>query len=127
MKTSVYIVLFLVFFNAGGFLYTEAGVDDYLGVEFTTGDNPELERAEQQANSVSDQASGAIDGTLIGLYNTVTGILATIFNAINPGAAMLKAAVASPTFDLLVNFSFAGMWVVTGITLVEFLRGVQLS
>lgn len=124
MNAAKWIILFLVFFNSAGLVIADSGAGEWLGVEATTGEQEELEDARDAAEDSDPQTDDT--GTLFGFYTTVGATLSAILNAINPGAELLKSAVPNATFHLLVDFSFAGMWVVTGLTALSFFRGVDL-
>lgn len=124
MKIAKYIILFLIFFNSGALLLQQTGVNDHLGVQISAGDNEQLESAQDSAESVNPGGSDL--GTLFGFYTTITDTLGVIMNAINPGAAMLQAAVQNEAWDQIVTYSFSGMWAITGFTILEFLRGADI-
>lgn len=117
-KLSIWIVLFLVAFNGGHVMLDASGTYDYLGVSADPGTPSEVTQA---ANQVDNYDTGTGGGsTLFGLYNTLADPLEAVFNAILPGAAMLKN-VGVPTY--LVNFTFAPLALIPGIDLIKFLRG----
>lgn len=116
-KISVWIVLFLLFFNGGHVLMAESGAYSYLGVSANPGDHSQLDKGEEKLKKFSTPGGG--DSTLFALYNTVANPLEIMFNAIMPGAAMLKN-IGWPKY--IVNFLFSGLAVIPGIDLVKFLR-----
>jgi hypothetical protein len=122
MKAAKWIVLFLVFFNGGGVLVAESGIDDYLGIAPGTGSNPQLESAQGQLNSDAGDRQSTDSGTLFGFYSATSDAFGALVNAINPGAAQLKAALPYPTLHLVIDFVFAGANLVAGITVIQFLR-----
>ncbi|GAA0305483.1 hypothetical protein [Halarchaeum salinum] len=116
-KISMWIVLFLVFFNAGAGLLGASGAAAYLGVQPSPGGGEELASA---TSSTQDFRTGSGGGeTLFALYSTLSGTLESIFNAIFPGAAMLKNAGVP---DYLVTFLFTGLALIPGYDLIMFLR-----
>lgn len=114
---SFWVVLFLIFFNAGAGMLGAMGVDGYLGIDPDTGDTGELESAEsdiQQAETGTGQGQ-----TLFGLRSRLADTFNTLVNAFNPGAEMMKSAGAPPD---IVNFVFAGLFIVPPMELLFFLR-----
>ncbi|MUV59790.1 hypothetical protein [Halobacterium sp. CBA1126] len=110
-------MLFLVFFNAGAGLLAVSGTAEYLGVQPNPGGGEALAGAtDSTQNFQTGQGGGE---TLFTLYNTLSGTLESIFNAIFPGAAMMKN-VGVP--DYLVNFLFTGLALIPGYDLILFLR-----
>lgn len=116
-KLSVYIVLFLVFFNGGAALLDASGTTEHLGLDTTTSNGDDIEAKADNARDFS--VGGGVGETLFGLYNAVAGVLETVFDTLTPGAKMLKSAGVP---DYLVNFTFAGLYVVPGIDLINFFR-----
>lgn len=117
-KLSVYIVLFLLFFNGAAVLLNASGTADYLGVEPDTGDTNKLDAAREESKSFG--VSRGIGDTLFGLWITLSTVIETIVGAVFPGANMLMNA-GVPSY--IVSYGMAGLAVVPGIDLVKFLRG----
>lgn len=117
MRPFVGIVLFLVFFNGGHVMFQEAGVYETLEIEPHVGDTDHLDEASNEAGEV-DAGSG-VGSTLFGMYNALSRTLEAIFNAVYPGAAMLKN-IGWP--DWLVNYLFSGMTIIGGIDMIAFFR-----
>lgn len=116
-KISMWIVLFLLFFNGGAVMLQASGAADYLGVTPATGGGERLDDVSDELNSYETGNGGG--STLFGLYNTLSQPLEAAFNAIFPGAQMLKN-VGVPGY--LVTFLFTGLAVVPGYDLLVFLR-----
>lgn len=116
-KASVYIVLFLISFNASAAMLDATGVADDLGLSTSPNEPEELQKAQQESKEFSPGQGGA--ATLFGLYGSLAGVLETIFNAMMPGAAMLKNA-GLPEF--YVHFAFTLATLVPALDLVSFLR-----
>lgn len=116
-KISMWIVVFLLFFNAGAVLMNASGTSDYLGVSPQTCTPDSLANADNTAQDFSTGGGGG--STLFGFYNQIAGMLETLFNSIFPGAAMLKCA-GLPNY--IVTFLFSGLAVIPGIDLAIFLR-----
>lgn len=121
MRVSVWIVLFLLFFNAGAGMLINQGVADDMGIDPATGNDERLEQANESASNINP-GSGT-GGTLFGLYNALAQTLETIFNAVMPGAAMLKAA-GFPNF--FVDFLFTAAFIIVGLDTIAFFRGYEL-
>lgn len=121
MRVSVYLVLFLLFFNAGAVMLESTGIADTMGIQPAEGNSQELEEAKQAAES-PDPGNG-IGGTLFGLYNSLAGLLETIFDTIFPGAAMLKA---NGFPDFFINFCFSGASIVVALDIAGYFRGYPL-
>jgi len=121
MRISVYFVMFLLFFNAGGAMLESTGAADTMGIDVAEGNDKELQQAKDAAGN-PDPGNG-LGGTLFGLYNSLAGLLETIFDTIMPGAAMLKA---NGFPDFLVNFLFTGMSVIIGLDVISYFRGYGL-
>ena len=126
MSAVRYIVLFLIFLNAGGVLVDVTGTDDWLGIDPATGTNPELERAESELGSASQGSGASNDGTLFGFYRDTTQTLDAVLNVINPGKAQLEAAMPYQEVQDFITYSFAGAWAVVGFAALKFLRGVEI-
>jgi len=116
-KISVWIVLFLVAFNAGHVMLGASGTYDYLGVNPNPGAPSEVEDAANTAQQFSGNPGAA--STLFQLYNAIAGPLETIFNAVLPGFAMLKN-VGVPAY--LVNWIIGPVALIPGIDLINFFR-----
>lgn len=116
-KASVYIVLFFISFNAGAVMLNTTGVAGDLGLSPTTDRPEELQTAENQQNEFG--ASQGKGGTLFGLRVGLGQAINKVFNAVLPGAAMIKRAGAP---DFFVNFAFAILAIVPGLELIAFLR-----
>lgn len=121
MRVSVYIVMFLLFFNAGAAMLETTGVAESMGIAPSEGNDAQLEKAKQEARS-PDPGSG-LGGTLFGLYNSIAGTLETVLNTIFPGAEMLKA---NNFPDFVVNWAFAGMPIIVGLDIAGYFRGWSL-
>lgn len=125
MRVSVYIVLFLLFFNGGAELLIDTGVAGDMGIDPATGNDEKLEKASEDARNV-DPGTGT-GGTLFGMYNALASTVGTIFDTIFPGAAMLKAAVpGGSAFNAFINFLFTGASIIVGLDTVAFFRGYEL-
>lgn len=116
-KISMWIVIFLVSFNAGAGLLIASGAADYVGVSPQVCAPDSVENADDRAQNVDTGTGGG--STLFGFYNALADPLEGLFDAIFPGAAMLKCT-GIPTY--VVNFSFAGLALVPGFDLILFLR-----
>lgn len=121
MRVSVWIVMFLLFFNAGAGMLISTGVADEIGINPQTGNDDRLEAANESASNINPGSGSG--GTLFGLYNALAQTLETIFNAILPGAAMLKTA-GFPAF--FVDFLFTAAFVIVGLDTIAFFRGYEL-
>ena len=125
MRVSVYIVLFLVFFNGGAEMLIDTGVADDMGIDPTTGNDEQLEQADREARHV-DPGTGT-GGTLFGLYNALATTVRTVFNTVFPGAAMLKASLPGGTaLNAFIDFLFAGASIIVGLDTVAYFRGYTL-
>lgn len=116
-KVSVWIVLFLLFFNGGHIALDVSGTYDYMGVSPNPGDTSDLNDGKGSVQNF-DTGKGLGD-TLFGLYNLLASPLETLLNTIFPGAKMLKN-IGVPFW--IVNFGMAGLAVIPGIDLINFLR-----
>lgn len=117
-RLSIWIVLFLISFNAGAVFLDATDVDDYLGINTELGDTSEIETAQ---NTTDVQTGTGTGSTLFGTYNRLTTALNTFFNTIMPGAEMMKNAGVPPD---IVNFVFSVLVVIPVIDLIRFLRGI---
>lgn len=116
-KISVWIALFLLFFNGGAIMLDTSGAADYAGLDPSTCAGQELTTV---ANTLQDYDTGQGGGsTLFGLYNTISNPLEGLFNLVFRGGAMLKCA-GVPKW--IVNFLFTGLAVIPGLDLILFLR-----
>lgn len=120
-KLSVWILIFLVSFNGGAELLVQTGTADYMGISADVGDTSELESAQ---NTQSFQSGTGTGSTLFGTYQRVTQLFNDLFNAIMPGAEMLKAAIPSPTWHTIVNFVFSVLALFPVIDAAKYLRGL---
>jgi hypothetical protein len=123
MRISVYIVLFLVAFNAA------PGLLDATGISQTHGLDQEAGAASDQINEANErlddpQTSGGGLQTLFGLYATLTRIWDTVVNIIFPGAVMVKNAGVP---DALVNFVMSVVTIVAGLDIIDFFRSGGLT
>jgi len=125
MSAVRYLILFLVFFNAGGLLLQATGTADYLGIEPSTGNNDQLDEGRQSVGGAGGEGNSN-DGTLFGFYRQTTDTLDVLLNAINPGKQMLQAAIPVTAAQDFITFSFAGAWALIGFKTLEFLRGVRV-
>lgn len=116
-KISMWIVIFLVSFNAGAGLLIASGSADYIGVSPDVCTPESVAQAGETTQNVDTGTGGG--STLFGFYNALADPLETAFDAIFPGAAMLKCA-GIPQY--IVNFAFAGLALVPGFDLILFLR-----
>jgi hypothetical protein len=116
-KLSVYVVLFLLFFNGSAILLDASGTTEHLGIETSTDNGDEVVAASEDARTF--EVGGGLGQTLFGLYAALGGVLEGLFNAVNPGAAMLKSTFVP---DYLVNFVFLGLHLLPAIDIVKFLR-----
>lgn len=116
-KISMWIVIFLLFFNGGAALMNTSGASDYLGVSPDVCAPDSLQNAGETSQGFSTGGGGG--STLFGFYNQIAGMFETLFNSIFPGAAMLKCAGIP---DYVVTFAFSGLAVVPGIDIAIFLR-----
>lgn len=121
MRVSIYIVMFLVFFNGGVAVLENTGAADTMGIHPAEGNDAQLEQAKEEARS-PNPGSG-IGATLFGLYNSLAGTLETVFNTIFPGAELLKA---NGFPDFVINYSFSGMALFVGLDTIGFFRGWSL-
>lgn len=121
MRVSVYIVLFLVFFNAGAGMLISTGVAGEMGIDPATGNDAAIEEAQTESEQVNPGTGTG--GTLFGLYNALGQTVEVIFNTIMPGAAMLKAA-GLPAF--FVDFLFTGASIIVALDTIAFFRGYEL-
>lgn len=121
MRISIYIVMFLVFFNAGAAMLETTGAAKTMGIDISEGNDERIEEA-QNASRSPDPGNG-VGGTLFGLYNSLAGLLETILNTIAPGAEMLKAN-GFPAF--IINWSFAAMPIIIGLDIISYFRGYSL-
>lgn len=119
-RLSVWIVVFLLSFNGGAVMLTETGAAEYMGIGVDVGDTSELDDATDDSEFDTGTGTGQ---TLFGTYNQLSGFLNGIFNAIMPGAEMLKNAFPDPTFALMVNFIFSVLAIIPTIDLAKFIRG----
>lgn len=125
MRVSVYIVLFLLFFNGGAELLIDTGVAADMGIDPGTGNDEKLEKAQEDSRTV-DPGTGT-GGTLFGMYNAIGSTVETVFNTVFPGAAMLKAAISGgAAFNAFIDFLFLGASIIVGLDTVAFFRGYSL-
>lgn len=120
-KAGIYIALFLISFNGGAMMVDHYGVADDLRLSADPNNPEEIEAAKEQSRDFS--AGRGSQSTLFGLYGSLAGLLEKIFNAIMPGAAMLKRAGAP---DFYVHFAFTLAPLVSAIDIWAYLRGVDL-
>lgn len=118
-KPSILIVLFLISFNAGGQLLIDSGGADYLGIDTEFGDTSEIDTAQSQSQFQTGTGRGS---TLFGTYNRLASFFNTIFNALMPGARLLKNAVGHSGFSMLIDFVFTMLALVPVIDAALFLR-----
>lgn len=116
-KISIWIALFLLFFNGGAVFLSGTGAAGYLGVSAGGCAPASLEQATDEVRNFG--IGGAGGQTLFGLYNRLADPFETMFNLVMPGAAMLKCNGLPVT---VVNFLLAGLSAVPGIDLILFLR-----
>lgn len=118
-RISVWVALFLVFFNAGAIFIDQTGADDYLGIEPDTGDSSELDEAESTAK---EYKTGTGQGsTLLGTYNRLASVLNGVVNAVQPGKEMIEANGAPAS---VTGFLWSGFGVIIGVDVALFLRGI---
>lgn len=114
---SVYIVLFLIFFNGGAILLDSTGADDYLGIDPDTGDTSEIDEGETAAGEFE---TGTGQGqTLLGTYNRLSSVLNEIVNGVQPGKEMLETAGFPAA---ITGFLWSGMTIIIGWDIAQFLR-----
>lgn len=119
-RISVWVAIFLVFFNAGAVFIDSTGTDEYLGIEPDTGDVSEIEQAESSTQKF-DTGTGQ-GQTLLGTYNRLSSTLNEVINAVQPGKEMLEAAGVPAS---VTGFLWSGFGMILGIDIVLFLRGLQ--
>lgn len=118
-RVSVYLILFLVFFNGGAIMLDVTGVADYLGVSVDLGDTSEIDTATNQTSLQTGTGTGS---TLFGTYNRVASFLDTVFTPITAGPEMLKNAWGNPLWADLVDYLFTGIGMIIAIDIALFLR-----
>lgn len=116
-KISIWIVLFLLFFNGGAVMLEESAAADYLGVNPAVGDNEQLDKAKQEAQKYGTGTGGG--QTLFGLWNSLSNVLQTVVDSIFPAATMMRN-VGVPNY--IVTYFFTGISIVPGIDVIMFLR-----
>lgn len=121
MRVSVYIVMFILFTNAGAAALQSTDAADTIGVDPAEGSDEQINAAKDAARS-PDPGNG-VGGTLFGLYNSIAGLLETIFNLIFPAAAMFKS---TPIPDFAVNYAYTAMPIIVGLDVAAYFRGWSL-
>lgn len=117
-RISIWIVIFLLSFNSGAALLDATGAADYLGITTEIGDSEAIEEAKDTQSVQTGTGTGS---TLFGTYNRMASGLNTFFNAIMPGAEMMKNAGVDSD---LVNFGFGILSIIPVIDLIRFIRGI---
>jgi hypothetical protein len=121
MRISTLIVLFFVFMNAGAFMLQSTGVAAHMGVNAETGDPSEIQQAQDAAENIN--TGNNVGGTLFAMYNSLVGVVESIFAAMFPGAQMLSN-LGVP--DWFTAYLFSGATIITGVDVIGFLRGSNL-
>lgn len=116
-KASVYIAIFLISFNAAGGMLIQTGIAADLNLAADSGNPDELDKAKETGEEFEAGQGGT--STLFGLYGSLAGALETVFNAVMPGAAMLKR-IGIPGF--YINFGFTLAALVPALDIIAFLR-----
>lgn len=122
MRLSIYLVLFMIFFNAGAGVIQLAGVTGTHGLDAVEQDVDELNAA-QDAGEKSTSPGGSVGGTLIGLISSAGKTLSTIVNAVFPGADLLKSATPPGIVNNIIDYLFTGAAIVVGVDLLRYFRG----
>jgi len=116
-RVSIYILLFLVSFNAGAVMLSTTGVDDMVGIGADIDSN---ETNQIESASESPQVGGGTGGDIS--YGVLGNALASIL-AIQPAMDMLLQA-GVPLF--LVAFANAIIGIIITIDVLSFVRGFDL-
>lgn len=124
MRVSVYIVMFLVFFNGGALMLQSTGAADWMGIDPAEGNDEQIKNATEAAKNPNP--GRGIGETLFGMYNSLAGTLETVFNTVMPGAAMLKAVIHSDAGDAFINYIFTAAPIIVGLDTIAFFRGWDL-
>lgn len=117
-RASTQIVIFLVLMTAASNAIMASGVGAALGVAPTTGAQSEIDQVQSDADEI-EPAQGSSD-TLFSLYNSVTGVFASIYGVIFAAPLML-VNVGMPTW--LVTFIFAPAVVIVAADVAHLLTG----
>lgn len=117
-RASTQIVIFLVLMTAASNAIMASGVGAALGVAPTTGAQSEIDQVQSDADEI-EPAQGSSD-TLFSLYNSVTGVFASIYGVIFAAPLML-VNIGMPTW--LVTFIFAPAVVIVAADVAHLLTG----
>jgi len=117
-RASTQIVIFLVLMTAASNAIMASGVGAALGVAPTTGAQSEIDQVQSDADEI-EPAQGSSD-TLFSLYNSVTGVFASIYGVIFAAPLML-VNIGMPTW--LVTFLFAPAVVIVAADVAHMLTG----
>lgn len=124
MRISIKIVIFLILFNGWSGLLQQYHVDDHLGINAETGDPEKLNNAVKESKSIN--TGNAIGGTLLAMYNSITGTVEAIVRATQPGADMLINILPHGPAEDLVTWMFSIAPLLAGLDILAYLRGVDL-
>lgn len=123
-RVSIWIVLFIVFFNGGYVMMDGLDVWDHMGVDPQPGGEEIREDIQNQTNpdNINPQGGGlaTLFGLISSLWNTTVG---AVLDQLLPGIAMLGNLNIIP--DPLVDF-FQLASVIAGIDAAAYLRGYNL-
>jgi hypothetical protein len=120
-RVSIYLVLFLISFNAGAVMLSTTGVDDAVGIGAQGVDSGETQHIEEAANETS-VGTGTGPFTGVEMYAVLGKTLAAIL-AIQPAMDMLLQ-VGVPLY--LIGFANAIIAIIVGIDIISFIRGFNL-
>lgn len=117
-RATVYILLFLVFFNSGAVMLQETGLADAANLNTQTGDPEELQNYETEV----DPAGGG-GSTLFGLFAGFGDRLASLFGGIMPGIDMLSNVGVPSAF---LGYATSGISLVMLVDLLSYIPGRDL-
>jgi len=121
MRVSIYLVMFLLFFNGGYVMLEQTGAADTMGIDPAEGNDEQFEEAKDASRNVNP--GNGLGSTLFAMYNSLAGVLETIFNTIFPGAEMLKA---NGFPDFAINYSFGAAPIIIALDIIGYFRGYSL-
>lgn len=124
MRISVALIIFLILFNGWGGLIQQYDIDDQLGINAATGDAPELEEAQSNADDI--QTGEAVGQTLLGFYNSLLSSLEGILTAWEPGLQLLVNVLPPGIAEDLVIWAFGVMKIIIFVDVLAYARGVDL-
>lgn len=124
MRISIMIVVFLILFNGWTGLIQQYGVDDHLGINAETGNPEKLDKAVSESEKFNTGDSRG--GTLIGMYNSLSGMVEAVVRATQPGADMLVNIMPPGPAEDFIIWIFGIAPLLAGLDIAAYLRGADL-